>query len=148
MWHTEDYLQSRLRTTRHLCFACAPENFMYEITWSTAFSVIRVLWARWRKTRRVIARVGRNVSSAFFYLSWKGFVPSTSNEKEARKVYNPEKGITIFVCKYRCKHLFCTCVKTRLHGRFFVAIFLILTHAIEWLSHKSIDFYYSFAQMV
>ena len=31
----------------------------------------------------------------------------------------------------------------------FVAIFLILTHAIEWLSHKSIDIYiYSFAQMV
>ena len=29
----------------------------------------------------------------------------------------------------------------------FVAIFLILTHAIEWLSHKSIDLY-SFAQMV
>ena len=29
----------------------------------------------------------------------------------------------------------------------FVANFLILTHAIEWLSHKSIDLY-SFAQMV
>ena len=29
----------------------------------------------------------------------------------------------------------------------FVAIFHILTHAIEWLSHKSIDLY-SFAQMV
>ena len=29
----------------------------------------------------------------------------------------------------------------------FVAIFLILTRAIEWLSHKSIDLY-SFAQMV
>ena len=29
----------------------------------------------------------------------------------------------------------------------FVAIFLILTHAIEWLSDKSIDLY-SFAQMV
>ena len=29
----------------------------------------------------------------------------------------------------------------------FVAMFLILTHAIEWLSHKSIDLY-SFAQMV
>ena len=29
----------------------------------------------------------------------------------------------------------------------FVAIFLILTHAMEWLSHKSIDLY-SFAQMV
>ena len=29
----------------------------------------------------------------------------------------------------------------------FVAIFLILTHAIEWLSHKSIDLY-SFPQMV
>ena len=29
----------------------------------------------------------------------------------------------------------------------FVAIFLILTHAIEWLSHKSVDLY-SFAQMV
>ena len=29
----------------------------------------------------------------------------------------------------------------------FVAIFLILTHAIEWFSHKSIDLY-SFAQMV
>ena len=28
-----------------------------------------------------------------------------------------------------------------------VAIFLILTHAIEWSSHKSIDLY-SFAQMV
>ena len=36
------------------------------------------------------------------------------------------------------------------HTRFeaiFVAIFLILTHAIEPLSHKSIDLY-SFAQMV
>ena len=30
----------------------------------------------------------------------------------------------------------------------FVAIFLILTHAIEWLSHKSIDLYIAFAQMV
>ena len=29
----------------------------------------------------------------------------------------------------------------------FVTIFLILTHAIEWLSHKSIDLY-SLAQMV
>ena len=29
----------------------------------------------------------------------------------------------------------------------FVAIFLILTHAIEWLSHKSIGLY-SFTQMV
>ena len=29
----------------------------------------------------------------------------------------------------------------------FVVIFLILTHAIEWLSRKSIDLY-SFAQMV
>ena len=38
--------------------------------------------------------------------------------------------------------------KGRLHARaIFVAIFLILTHAIEWLSHKSIDLY-SFAQMV
>ena len=32
-------------------------------------------------------------------------------------------------------------------GPFTRAIFLILTHAIEWLSHRSIDLY-SFAQMV
>ena len=55
-------------------------------------------------------------------------------------------------------------VRDRLHGKavdgnrfgavkapftraIFVAIFLILTHAIEWLSHKSIDLY-SFPQMV
>ena len=33
----------------------------------------------------------------------KCFVLSPSNEKEARKVYNPVKGITIFVWKYKCK---------------------------------------------
>ena len=38
-------------------------------------------------------------------------------------------------------------LKARLHTAIFVAIFLILTHAIKWLSHKSIDLY-SFAQMV
>ena len=38
-------------------------------------------------------------------------------------------------------------LKARLHGAICVAIFLIPTRAIEWLSHKSIDLY-SFAQMV
>ena len=38
-------------------------------------------------------------------------------------------------------------LKVRFTRAIFVAIFLILTHAIEWLSHKSIDLY-SFAQMV
>ena len=42
---------------------------------------------------------------------------------------------------------YCFSLKARLHGGIFVAIFLILTHAIEWSSHKSIDLY-SFAQMV
>ena len=39
------------------------------------------------------------------------------------------------------------CLKGPFTRAIFVAIFLILTHAIEWLSHKSIDLY-SFAQMV
>ena len=37
--------------------------------------------------------------------SEKGFVSSTSNEKEAREAYNAERGIATFVCKYSCKRL-------------------------------------------
>ena len=43
--------------------------------------------------------------------------------------------------------LIAVCKRSLKAWAIFVAIFLILTHAIEWLSHKSIDLY-SFAQMV
>ena len=34
------------------------------------------------------------------------------------------------------------CIKARLHGRFLWRFFsFCMTHAIEWLSHKSIDLY-------
>ena len=39
------------------------------------------------------------------------FFSSTGNENEARKAYNPERGIIIFVYKYTCKYLYRTCVK-------------------------------------
>ena len=104
-------LQSVLCMIRHLCFArCARRlyvwNYMkYHLQCKQFFN-----WARWRKIRRVI-RFGGDISCAFFNFLWKGFISSTSNEKEARKAYNPERGIAIFVCKYTCKHLFRTCVK-------------------------------------
>ena len=41
----------------------------------------------------------RDISWTFFYFFWKGFVSSTSDEKEANKTYNPEIGITILVWK-------------------------------------------------
>ena len=48
----------------------------------------------------------------------------------------------------RLYHFFCISVLSTFKGPFtraiFVAILLILTHAIEWLSHKSIDLYIAF----
>ena len=54
----------------------------------------------------------RSRQGYLFYFFWKGFVSSTSNEKEARKADNPELEVHVSLylfVKYRCKHLFRTC---------------------------------------
>ena len=59
------------------------------------------------ETRRVFESAG---ISLLFFLKRFCF-EYISNENEVRKDYNPERGIILFVYKYRCKYLFRTCVK-------------------------------------
>ena len=59
------------------------------------------------RSTRVLESAG--ISLLFFLKRF--FFEYISNEKEVRKDYNPERGIILFVYKYRCKYLFRMCVK-------------------------------------
>ena len=73
--------QSVLRIIRHLCLRDPLEDFPYEITWSTLLSVDNF------PENLASARVDGNISSAFFYFFWKGFVSSSNNELQSWNRY-------------------------------------------------------------
>ena len=74
----QSVLRMVLRMTRHLCLRDPLEDFTFEITWSTLFSVNNSSSEQIKMAEnQASTRVGGDISVAFFYFFWKGFVSST-----------------------------------------------------------------------